>query len=208
MITGRIDRDGRLAVTDEIIRINGYPLVDTSFNQAQEIFKEALFAKELRLRVVKGTQRHRGSDHTGVPESENCERGQLSPGAAAAQGKAHTLPKASAAGSGDNGKSLAAGTKITTAVHANNTRKIGTVMPISLKKGSAGLGFSITTRDNALGGNTPIYIKNILPKGKASSIVYDECRTQLSKVLAMLCDHVHKEISSLLTACLKLSFFH
>ena len=31
--------------------------------------------------------------------------------------------------------------------------------------GSLGLGFSITTRDNALGDNTPIYIKNILPKG-------------------------------------------
>lgn len=61
---------------------------------------------------------------------------------------------------------MAAGTKITTAVNANNTRKIGKVMRIDLKKGSLGLGFSITTRDNAPGGNTPIYIKNILPKGK------------------------------------------
>merc|ERR1719376_1717626 len=53
---GRIDRDGRLAVGDEIIRINGYPLESTSFNKAQEVFKEALFAKELRLRVIKGKQ--------------------------------------------------------------------------------------------------------------------------------------------------------
>ena len=143
-VTGRIDRDGRLAVTDEIIRINGYPLEETSFNEAQEIFKEALFAKELRLRVVKGTP------STSEPAAASAA---TEPEETA---KAHTLPKA---------EKLAAGTKITTAVHANNTRKIGTVMPISLVKGLAGLGFSITTRDNALGGNTPIYIKNILPKG-------------------------------------------
>ena len=132
-------------MTDEIIRINGYPLEETSFNEAQEIFKEALFAKELRLRVVKGppSSNEPAVASAGAPEPEETT-------------KAHTLPKA---------EKLAAGTKITTAVHANNTRKIGTVMPISLVKGLAGLGFSITTRDNALGGNTPIYIKNILPKG-------------------------------------------
>lgn len=33
--------------------------------------------------------------------------------------------------------------------------------------GTSGLGFSITTRDNPAGGNSPIYIKNILPKGAA-----------------------------------------
>ncbi len=33
--------------------------------------------------------------------------------------------------------------------------------------GTEGLGFSITTRDNPAGGHTPIYIKNILPKGAA-----------------------------------------
>ena len=39
-------------------------------------------------------------------------------------------------------------------------------MPDSLV-GPQGLGFSITTRDNLAGGNSPIYIKNILPKGAA-----------------------------------------
>ena len=33
--------------------------------------------------------------------------------------------------------------------------------------GPEGLGFSVTTRDNPAGGNAPIYIKNILPKGAA-----------------------------------------
>lgn len=37
-------------------------------------------------------------------------------------------------------------------------------MELELTKGSHGLGFSITTRDNPAGGNCPIYIKNVLPK--------------------------------------------
>merc|ERR1719376_1697267 len=165
---GRIDRDGRLAVGDEIIRINGYPLESTSFNKAQEVFKEALFAKELRLRVIKGKQlRPLGCSSTSTAAATAADDSLLNVSGesdtpsfnAATSVKAHTLPRAT--------EKLAAGTKITTAVHANNTRKIGTVIPIRLVKGSSGLGFSITTRDNALGGNTPIYIKNILPKGAA-----------------------------------------
>lgn len=48
-----------------------------------------------------------------------------------------------------------------------NTRKIGKKYHIRLQKRANGLGFSITTRDNPAGGNCPIYIKNILPKGSA-----------------------------------------
>ena len=75
-------------------------------------------------------------------------------------------PKEIGVGSSLDPAPPAAGSKVTAAVQANNTRKIGKVMSISLTKGPSGLGFSITTRDNATGGNTPIYIKNILPKGE------------------------------------------
>ena len=34
---GRIDRDGRLAVEDAIVAINGYPLKETSFNKGKKI---------------------------------------------------------------------------------------------------------------------------------------------------------------------------
>jgi len=51
---GRVDRDGRLAVGDEITHINNSSLSEVSFAKAQEIFKEALFAKELKLLVLKG----------------------------------------------------------------------------------------------------------------------------------------------------------
>lgn len=41
-------------------------------------------------------------------------------------------------------------------------RKIGRKIEVELVKGSRGLGFSITTRDNPTGGNCPIYIKSIM----------------------------------------------
>ncbi|KAL3831306.1 hypothetical protein ACJMK2_023076 [Sinanodonta woodiana] len=48
-----------------------------------------------------------------------------------------------------------------------NTKKIGKQIEIQLTKGPLGLGFSVTTRDNKVGEDSPIYIKNILPKGAA-----------------------------------------
>ncbi|CAB4054019.1 PARD3 [Lepeophtheirus salmonis] len=131
---GRVDRNGRLAVGDEVVDINGCCLTDVSFNKAQDIFKKALLDHELRLR--EGEFYQENSDN-----KENISEKKI----------------------GD----LVPGTKITSAVNANNTRKIGKVMKITLTKGAAGLGFSITGRDNAPGGTTPIYIKNVLPKGAA-----------------------------------------
>ncbi|XP_040848522.1 partitioning defective 3 homolog isoform X14 [Ochotona curzoniae] len=48
-----------------------------------------------------------------------------------------------------------------------STKKIGKRLNIQLKKGSEGLGFSITSRDVTIGGSAPIYVKNILPRGAA-----------------------------------------
>lgn len=54
-----------------------------------------------------------------------------------------------------------------TCLSVANTRKMGRKVHMKLVKGPQGLGFSVTTRDNPAGGNCPIYIKNILPKGAA-----------------------------------------
>ncbi|XP_055987178.1 partitioning defective 3 homolog isoform X18 [Sorex fumeus] len=48
-----------------------------------------------------------------------------------------------------------------------NTKRIGKKLHIQLKKGTEGLGFSITSRDVTIGGSAPIYVKNILPRGAA-----------------------------------------
>ena len=51
-------------------------------------------------------------------------------------------------------------------IQQGNTRKIGKRVTVSLIKGPHGLGFSITTRDNHLGGEALVYIKSILTKVK------------------------------------------
>jgi partitioning defective protein 3 len=144
---GRIDRDGRLAVHDRIVEINGYSLTEIPFHKAQEIFKDALFTKELSLVVEKSTTTELSPD---AFDSEMFHPDEPEPGSL-----------------GRRAGSVGAGSKAASSVQAANTRKIGKKLTVSLVKGVHGLGFSITTRDIQAGGVTPIYIKNILPKGAA-----------------------------------------
>ncbi|XP_071446163.1 partitioning defective 3 homolog [Hetaerina americana] len=211
---GRIDRDGRLAIYDRIIEINGENLLDMPFHRVQEIFKNSLKAPELQLRVVK----HKSTVGTlkkppppVFPKS--ISREQLSSPNSSQQSQSHShqetqqqqktpqkpaiRPKPRGEISSQEEKEncvgmveaeerlVSADTKMATVsptkkvpqpapgarntnslLHAN-TRKIGKKIEIELLKGQHGLGFSITTRDNPAGGNCPIYIKNILPKGAA-----------------------------------------
>uniref|UniRef100_A0A3B3U7A5 Par-3 family cell polarity regulator n=1 Tax=Poecilia latipinna TaxID=48699 RepID=A0A3B3U7A5_9TELE len=55
----------------------------------------------------------------------------------------------------------------TTPSNSSYLKKRGRSFNIQLKKGPEGLGFSITSRDVPIGGSAPIYIKNILPRGAA-----------------------------------------
>ena len=48
-----------------------------------------------------------------------------------------------------------------------NTKKMGKKIHIQLIKGPQGLGFKLAARDNPTGEISPIYVKNILPKGAA-----------------------------------------
>ncbi len=51
---------------------------------------------------------------------------------------------------------------------ALNTKKMGKIITVQLVKGPQGLGFKLAARDNCASGEySPIYIKNILPKGAA-----------------------------------------
>ena len=150
---GRIDRDGRLAVGDRIVEINGYTLIDMPFHKSQEIFKEALYSKELQLLVAKSEESPQEINKSFEDNKENIN---IEMATAAAAGDTGTL-----------GKRVGPGSKMSSAVQAANTRKIGKKLTVTLVKGVHGLGFSITTRDIQSGGPAPIYIKNILPKGAA-----------------------------------------
>lgn len=151
---GRIARDGRIQVHDRIIEINGRSLSNITFQNAQEIFKDAMQSPELRLLVVKGSvgNHQRQGSCTELVEGEERTVGGAKVASVTATRKV-------------GGASLSSRTQAV--ILQSNTRKLGRRVTVHLTKGPHGLGFSITTRDNPAGGEAPIYIKNILPKGAA-----------------------------------------
>ncbi|XP_068230117.1 partitioning defective 3 homolog isoform X19 [Palaemon carinicauda] len=157
---GRIARDGRIEVHDRIIEINGKTLNNITFQRAQEIFKEAMQSPELRLRVLKRPDyrdiNHRHQSSYGL-SNELVEGEERFVGGAKVASVTSTrkVPPSSLS------------SRTQAVILQCNTRKLGRKVTVHLTKGPHGLGFSITTRDNPAGGEAPIYIKNILPKGAA-----------------------------------------
>ena len=101
---------------------------------AQEIFKEALYAKDLRLKILKGKP-GAGLHKNNLENNQNTGESNLEIHANEVE-----------IGEKNNKKTeMAAGTKITSAVHANNTRKIGKILKISLRKGKKSSNKKVTT---------------------------------------------------------------
>ncbi|XP_053665397.1 uncharacterized protein LOC128714544 [Anopheles marshallii] len=164
---------GRLRRGDRILEINNIKLVGLSESSVQEHLKKSLASTELRLRVVRGSTRHRAggkSDQqygrlvksgSGPRYPRDNRIGQMMIEAeekpTSAAKVATVSPTRKIPGAPSTGTSL----------QVANTRKLGKRIEITLTKGDHGLGFSVTTRDNPAGGHCPIYIKNILPKGAA-----------------------------------------
>ncbi|XP_074029775.1 partitioning defective 3 homolog isoform X3 [Leptinotarsa decemlineata] len=160
---GRIDRDGRLAIYDRVVEINGENLINMPFQRVQELFKLSLTSPELRLKVIKtsgleGLRKPPAPIYPSYPEDKEnvsmveCEQKQSTNTKVATVSPTKKVPAVS-----KNLKGLLTA----------NTRKIGRKIEIELTKGPHGLGFSITTRDNPAGGKCPIYIKNINAMGPA-----------------------------------------
>ncbi|KAG5889507.1 hypothetical protein JTB14_008996 [Gonioctena quinquepunctata] len=160
---GRIDRDGRLAIYDRVVEINGENLINMPFQRVQELFKLSLTSPELRLKVIKtsgleGLRKPPAPIYPCYPEDKEnvsmveCEQKQSTNTKVATVSPTKKVPAIS-----KNLKGLLTA----------NTRKIGRKIEIELTKGPHGLGFSITTRDNPAGGKCPIYIKNINAMGPA-----------------------------------------
>ncbi|XP_076648050.1 partitioning defective 3 homolog isoform X1 [Halictus rubicundus] len=143
---GRIARDGQIDLHDKIIKINGHNLLHIPFSKVQEIFRTCMTEPCLKISVVKHKQprNHEKSLHKGHGNtSGGSEKTETDENVKKIQCSNYNL------------------------LQTANTRKIGRMIEIELTKGSNGLGFSVTTRDNPAGGHCPIYIKNILPKGAA-----------------------------------------
>lgn len=140
---------GRLRRGDRILEINGINLMDLPETGVQVTLQKCIASSELRLRVIRArieNQRDRSKSEMFEAEEKSSANSKV----------AHVSPTRKVPGM-----------MTTTSLQAANTRKLGKRIEIALKKGTHGLGFSVTTRDNPAGGHCPIYIKNILPKGAA-----------------------------------------
>lgn len=143
---GRIARDGQIDLHDNIIKINGHNLLHIPFSQVQEIFRTCMNDLCLQISIVKHKKKTRSEKSLHKAFGSTNEESEKAEG-------------------DENIKRLQCSNY--NLLQTANTRKIGRMIEIELTKGSNGLGFSVTTRDNPAGGHCPIYIKNILPKGAA-----------------------------------------
>ncbi|XP_033639265.1 partitioning defective 3 homolog isoform X1 [Asterias rubens] len=146
---GRAARDGRLRQGDHILTINKLDITEMTFDGAQELLRDAMRTESVTLTVEREQQ---PSDDN---QNHSVESSRVPPDVPA-RAPATSLSK-------EESQSQ----KVHNIIAPTNTRRIGRKLYVQLMKGPQGLGFSITTRDNAVGGKNPIYIKNILPKGAA-----------------------------------------
>lgn len=140
---GRIARDGQIDLHDKIIKINGHNLLHIPFFKVQEIFRTCMSEPCLQISIVKHKKPQEKSLHKNHGNTSGGSEKEIDDNVKRLQCSNYNL------------------------LQTANTRKIGRMIEIELTKGSNGLGFSVTTRDNPAGGHCPIYIKNILSKGAA-----------------------------------------
>ncbi|XP_017912556.1 PREDICTED: partitioning defective 3 homolog isoform X19 [Capra hircus] len=189
---GKAEQENLFHENDCIVRINDGDLRNRRFEQAQHMFRQAMRTSIIWFHVVPAANKeqyeqlsqsernnyyssrfspdsqhvdHRGVTSTGPQALPRASR--LNPPPEHADPHPRLLPQSAQ----PSGKPPAA--PALTAHHVfspssgYNTKKIGKKLNIQLKKGTEGLGFSITSRDVTIGGSAPIYVKNILPRGAA-----------------------------------------
>uniref|UniRef100_S4RLE2 PDZ domain-containing protein n=1 Tax=Petromyzon marinus TaxID=7757 RepID=S4RLE2_PETMA len=186
----RTQREGALRQNDCITRINHTRLTDTSFEESQKAFREALKSSVLQLWVVHGEKRehyeqvmqlwgNQESEQIDSDSAEDIDEDYEDEGPPSFKVPPPVAPKPTMkpvaglssrkqeppSGAGASAKAAPAATPNV----AYTTKKVDKKIPIHLKKGLDGLGFTIATRDTPVGGRTPIYVKSIMSKGAALS---------------------------------------
>ncbi|XP_076602552.1 partitioning defective 3 homolog B-like isoform X1 [Chaetodon auriga] len=171
-----------------IVKINNTDLMDKTFSQAQEVFRQAMRSPIVRLEVVPSSNKDRyersligqlfgngaGSDSSpriaktkeppppvkAKPVFKPCEN----PATRLAE-EAATVEAAVSTPKGRSESPLLKKSPALSNLVAN--KRGGRRLRIDLKKGSEGLGFTVVTRDSSVHGPGPILVKNILSRGAA-----------------------------------------
>jgi C-terminal processing protease CtpA/Prc len=181
----RIALDGRVRPGDRLIEINQTSLIGADFVKAQEILREAIRHSNqtangrLDFKLVRSRDTQALSNERGIEtepsnyayhddrelQYEISRQNSIDP-----ENKENTLEHFNTSQntqSKDN-SSFHNNNPSSVNMSALNTKKPGRRIVVELTKGPQGLGFKLSARDNCSHHEfSPIYIKNILPKGAA-----------------------------------------
>ncbi|XP_060638506.2 partitioning defective 3 homolog isoform X4 [Anolis sagrei] len=193
---GKAEQEHLFHENDCIVKINDGDLRNLRFEQAQHMFRQAMRTPIIWFHVVPAAKKEK-YEQLSQSEKNTHYSTRLSPDSQYIDSKSinhtgvHTLqriPRVSdhidqldsysqlpqnvnSSGKPPLGPSPSPSPqKVATTSASNigyNTKRIGKRLNIQLRKGTEGLGFSITSRDVPIGGSAPIYVKNILPRGAA-----------------------------------------
>ena len=188
---GRVYKDGRMREGDRIVEINNTPLIGVDFKTAQKILREAINQSNdinsnvnLEFKLVRSISLEIDSDKEEehhVEDTEEVKEHQIGDNYQEEEINERPIEielnynQSEYDNNDDNNKEN--NTVINTSfnnhlsainMNALNTKKLGKIITVQLIKGPQGLGFKLAARDNCASGEySPIYIKNILPKGAA-----------------------------------------
>uniref|UniRef100_A0A8C7LU18 Par-3 family cell polarity regulator n=1 Tax=Oncorhynchus kisutch TaxID=8019 RepID=A0A8C7LU18_ONCKI len=165
---GKAEQHSLFRENDCIVRINNGDLRNIRFEQAQNMFRQAMRSPVIMFHVVPNLMKaqYEQLSHSERNPDVAYSSGSFSPDSLASErssttsGLDHT-PQVSLRRTPSPHRVL------NSTPTAGFTKKVGRRLNIQLKKGPEGLGFSITSRDVPIGGSAPIYVKNILPRGAA-----------------------------------------
>ncbi|XP_037538349.1 partitioning defective 3 homolog isoform X2 [Nematolebias whitei] len=189
---GKAEQQGLFQENDCIVRINNGDLRNIRFEQAQNMFRQAMRSPVILFHVVPSSMKAHYEQLSHAERTPSFSSGRFSPDSLmgvdhhpqrmsrhGSQTHPHSHPHpdrtdsythltphpAVSAAKPPTGHSPQKGANSTPTT--GFTKKVGRRFNIQLKKGPEGLGFSITSRDVPIGGSAPIYVKNILPRGAA-----------------------------------------
>ncbi|KAL1784329.1 partitioning defective 3-like isoform X9 [Sigmodon hispidus] len=190
---GKAEQENLFHENDCIVRINDGDLRNRRFEQAQHMFRQAMRTHVIWFHVVPAANKEQ-YEQLSQREKNNYSPSRFSPDSHCVDNRSvantvpHPLPRAPRLNHPP--EQLDAQPRLPQSAHTStkppaapglapqnvlstnvgsvyNTKKVGRRLNIQLKKGTEGLGFSITSRDVTIGGSAPIYVKNILPRGAA-----------------------------------------
>uniref|UniRef100_A0A8C7KWK2 Par-3 family cell polarity regulator n=1 Tax=Oncorhynchus kisutch TaxID=8019 RepID=A0A8C7KWK2_ONCKI len=159
---GKAQEQGLFQENDCIVRINNGDLRNIHFEQAQNMFRQAMRSPVIMFHVVPNLMK---------AQYEQLSHSERNPNVAYSSGRFSPDSLASERGSTTSGldhtPQVSHYFSILAVVSKCDGRSRAFHILLFHPLGPEGLGFSITSRDVPIGGSAPIYVKNILPRGAA-----------------------------------------